>query len=99
MFLQIREVKAKTRYLLPEVLCGAEHFSSRAIAGYVVIAETCIGYGVTGPRQRALERAEQVVKRPRYDDVIVETHQRGDAQHPNANTYKRRHSLKFLGQT
>ena len=86
----IKKKKKKTN-LLPEDLCGAEASTSGAVASGVVPTETCVGYSITGPGQRALERAAQVVKRPRYNDVIVETHQCGHADHPNANTYKKRH--------
>lgn len=86
----MREVNYCTKtHLLPENLCGAEDFSSGAIASGAVTTETRVGYSIAGPGQRALERAAQVVKRPRYDDVIVETHQRGHTEHPNANTYKK----------
>lgn len=84
-------------HLLPENLCGAEDFASGAIARSAV-TETCVGYGITGPGQRALERAAQVEERPCYNDVIVETHQRGHAEHADADTYRKRHSLKYLRQ-
>lgn len=87
------------RHLPPENLCGAESFTSGAIASGGITTETYIGYRLTGPGQRALERAAQVVKSPCYNDVIVETHQRGHTEHPNANTYKKRHSLKYLRKT
>lgn len=86
-------------HLLPEVFCGAEDFTSGAIARCAVTTESSVGYSITGPRQRALERAAQVVKRPRDNDVIVETHQRGHTQHPDADTYEKRQSLKYLRKT
>lgn len=56
----------------------------------------CISHGVAGPRQGALEGAAQVVERPRYYYIIVETHQRGHTQHPYADAWKRRHSVVVL---
>lgn len=87
---------AKT-HLLPENLCGAQDFASGAISSCVVATETYIGYSITGPGQGALERAAQVVKRPCYNYIIVETYQRGHTQHPNANTYKKRHRVEKTG--
>lgn len=74
--------------LLPEFFCGAESSTSGAVARGVVTTESSVGYSVTGPGQGALERAAQVIKCPGYDDVIVETHQRGHTEHANANTYE-----------
>lgn len=84
-------------YSLPENLCGAEEFTGGAVAGCAVTTETCIGNSIAGPGQRALEGAAQVVERPRYNDVVVETHQRGHTQHPDANTCGRRRNLKPSG--
>ena len=83
-------------HLLPEEFGGAEGFTGGAVARVVLTTETCIGQSVTGPGQGALERAAQVVKGPRYDDVIVETHQRGHTEHPNANTYEKWQERSFL---
>lgn len=79
-------------HLLPEFLRGAEDFTRGAVARNVT--ETCVGHSIAGPGQRALKRAAQVVERPRYDHVVVETHQRGHTQHPNADTYNKRRSFK-----
>lgn len=73
------------KYLLPENLCGAQEFTRGAVCGCAVATEMCISHGVAGPRQGALEGAAQVVERPRYDYIIVETHQRGHTQHPYAD--------------
>lgn len=91
--------RKKKPNLLPEFFCGAEAFTSGAITSGVVSTETHIGHSITGPGQRALERVAQEVKRPRYNDVIVETHQRGHTEHPNANTFRERHSLSISGYT
>lgn len=55
-----------------------------------------ISHGVAGPRQGALERAAQVVERPRDYHIIVETHQRGHTQHPNTDAWQRRQRVVLL---
>lgn len=82
-----KQKKKKKEHLLPEDFCGAQVFTSGAVP--CVVTESCIGYSITGPGQWALEGAAQVVKRPCYDDVVVQTHQRGHTEHPNANTYSK----------
>lgn len=60
-------------HLLPENLCGAQD-PTRAVGSCVVTTKPCISDSITGPGQGALKRAAQVVKRPRYDYIIVKTH-------------------------
>lgn len=70
-FLKQRRGFFTNKNLLPEFFCGTEAFTSGAITSGAVSTETHVGRSITGPGQRALERAAQVVKRPRYNDVIV----------------------------
>lgn len=90
--------RGEWRLLLPEVLCGAEDFTSGAIDRSAITTESSVGYSITGPRQRALERTAQVVKCPCYNDIIVETHQCRHAQHPDADTCEKTQSLNCLTQ-
>lgn len=76
-----------TSDLLPKNFRGGASSTRRAVACRDVAADSCVGDGVTWPRQRALEGTAQVVKGPGYDDIVVETNQRGHTQHPNSNTY------------
>lgn len=91
----------QTMHLLPENLCRAVGSFQGAVATRAITADSSIGHGFTWPRQGALERAAQVVKCPCDDHVIVKTHQCGHAQHPDSNTYVKRHEngYKHLRKT
>lgn len=52
-----------------------------------------ISHSVAGPRQGALKGAAQVVECPRDDHIVVETHQRGHAQHPYTDAWQRKQSF------
>lgn len=75
--------------VLPENLRRAQD-SSGIVSRCVVATENSVSESVTGPGQGALEGAPQVVEGPGYDHVVVEAHQRGHAQHPDANPCRRR---------
>lgn len=80
------------KHSLPEDLRGAEQFCG-VVCCRVVTTEMCVSLSVAGPRQGALKGAAQVVERPRDDHIIVETHQRGHAQHPYADSWQRRQGV------
>ena len=73
------------KHALPEHLRRAQE-SSRSVSCGAVATETGVSDSVTGPGQGALKGAPQVVEGPRYDHVVVEAHQRGHTQHPDADT-------------
>lgn len=43
------------KHLLPEDFCRGEDFTSGVIGSVVTTTDSCIGEGLTGPGQRALE--------------------------------------------
>lgn len=89
---------AKTKtHSLPEDFWGTEHPPCGHVSCRVVSTQTGVGHGVTWPGQWALEGAAQVVKGPGYDDVVVETDQRGHAQHPDADTCEQRQKKSSRG--